>query len=215
MKRTMLLLVMVVLVCGTGCVTLKELVDRVRNSTHQTEEPKPVPVNDDLDLSSVTWLGTSYAGAEQELIIKSARIDMQYVHTDYSPYSWSSITLALGRMILDAGMDAVRSASSVTPWFEGRVVSIVPTNTRIETLDAPGLEATEVDAICCLFYERDGRIVGGKFDWWRKGGQAKKVTHNLHGGYNGHTMPEAGTRTWTCIVSVNGKRRSNVKECSW
>jgi hypothetical protein len=72
-----------------------------------------------------------------------------------------------------------------------------------------------VDAICCLFYERGGVVVGGKFDWWRTGGQALKGLENVHHGYNGHSFPASGTKTYTMIVSVNGSQRSNIKECSW
>ena len=68
----------------------------------------------------------------------------------------------------------------------------------------------EVDAVCCIFYERGSDIVGGKFDWWRKGGQIVKGLENIHNGYNGHTIPSSGAKVWTCIVSIDGKKRSNV-----
>ena len=72
-----------------------------------------------------------------------------------------------------------------------------------------------VDAICCIFYQQGGRIVGGKFDWWRNGGQGAKTLENVHHGYNGHRMPARGTPTYTMIVSVDGKQRSNIQACSW
>jgi hypothetical protein len=72
-----------------------------------------------------------------------------------------------------------------------------------------------VDAICCLFYERGGQIVGGKFDWWRTGGQGSKGLENVHHGYNGHSMPSSGTPTYTMIVSVDGRQRSNIQRCTW
>ena len=69
------------------------------------------------------------------------------------------------------------------------------------------------DAICCLFYEtEDGSIMGGKFDWWRVGGQGRKGLENVHGGYGGHKFPAVGKKVWTCIVSVDCKKRSNVVE---
>lgn len=74
---------------------------------------------------------------------------------------------------------------------------------------------TRVDAVCCLFYERGGRIVGGKFDWWRAGGQGTKGLENVHNGYNGHSFPARGSRVYTMIVSVDGRQRSNIQACSW
>ena len=77
------------------------------------------------------------------------------------------------------------------------------------------VSGANVDAICCLFYERGGQIVGGKFDWWRAGGQGAKILENVHHGYNGHSFPASGTPTYTMIVSVDGSQRSNIKRCDW
>lgn len=71
-----------------------------------------------------------------------------------------------------------------------------------------------VDAICCLFYERGGRIVGGKYDYWRAGGQGTKNLHNVKEGYQGHSWPAAGVKVYTMNVSVNGSERSNLIEVS-
>lgn len=71
-----------------------------------------------------------------------------------------------------------------------------------------------VDAICCIFYERGSEIVGGKFDWWRTGGQGTKTLENLYEGYHGHSFPVDGAKVWTCIVSVDSKKRSNVVKVS-
>lgn len=73
----------------------------------------------------------------------------------------------------------------------------------------------EVNAIACFFYERGEQIVGGKFDWWRVGGQGTKGLENVHAGYAGHVMPRRGTKCWTMIVSVDGKQRSNLCEVKW
>jgi hypothetical protein len=67
-----------------------------------------------------------------------------------------------------------------------------------------------VQGIVCLFYERDGRIMGGKFDWLRPG-QFRKGLENVKDGYNGHNMP-ADVKCYTCFVSVDGKQRSNIEE---
>ena len=72
-----------------------------------------------------------------------------------------------------------------------------------------------VDAIVCLFYVRDGQWVGGKFDWWRRGGQGVKGLENVINGYGGHSMPSPGTYCREMIVSVDGKRRSNPVVVLW
>ena len=89
------------------------------------------------------------------------------------------------------------------------------TNSRISTSYTPynwpsNSTGVIVDAICCLFYEKGTEIVGGKFDWWRKGGQGVKTLGNVHEGYQGHTFPASNAKVWTCIVSIDGKQRSNL-----
>ena len=75
--------------------------------------------------------------------------------------------------------------------------------------------SAKCDAICCLFYEKEDKIVGGKFDWWRVGGQGTKTNENVHHGYQGHTMPSKSDKVWTCFVSVDESKRSNIKEATW
>jgi len=72
-----------------------------------------------------------------------------------------------------------------------------------------------IDAICCFFYERGGQIVGGKYDFWRAGGQGGKTLENVKHRYQGHSMPARGTRAYTMIVSLNGSERSNIHEVTW
>lgn len=72
----------------------------------------------------------------------------------------------------------------------------------------------KVDAICCLFYERGGQIVGGKFDFWRAGGQGSKTLENVRHRYQGHSWPAAGAKVYTMNVSMNGAERSNIVEVS-
>ena len=80
-----------------------------------------------------------------------------------------------------------------------------------EPYDWPSVTVeVRVNAICCLFYERGGQIVGGKFDWWRPGGQGAKGLENVKHRYNGHSMPASGTPTYTMIASVDGSQRSNI-----
>ena len=63
----------------------------------------------------------------------------------------------------------------------------------------------------CLFYERGGQIVGGKFDWVRPN-QMSKDLKNLRGGYYGHCMPKPGAKCWAMLVDVWGAQRTNLIE---
>lgn len=72
----------------------------------------------------------------------------------------------------------------------------------------------ECQAIVCLFFERSGQVVGGKFDWARPG-QSSKGLENIHNGYNGHTMPPKGTPTYVMLVDVNERQRSNIQQVDW
>ena len=86
------------------------------------------------------------------------------------------------------------------------------------------------DAIACLFYRNaEGRVVGGKFDWWKIGGALVKGLENIHPrevvqpdgsvvtepGYGGHTGLIPGAECWEMIVSTDGKLRSNAKRVVW
>lgn len=71
-----------------------------------------------------------------------------------------------------------------------------------------------VQGIACLFYERAGAHVGGKFDWTKPGQRAKGL-ENVHGGYGGHSMPAKGTPAWAMLVSVDGKQRTNLAKVTW
>jgi len=74
-----------------------------------------------------------------------------------------------------------------------------------------------------IFYEKDGKLVGGKFDWARTNGQSVKLIaegidktiENVHHGYQGHTMPARGTRCYLMLVSVDGRLRTNLIELNW
>ena len=67
----------------------------------------------------------------------------------------------------------------------------------------------KVQGIICIFYERGGQVVGGKFDWLRPN-QTHKGLENLAHGYNGHTMPHPSAKCYAMFVSVDGSRRSNI-----
>jgi len=149
---------------------LQKLWDYIRNKESNKPTPEPTePVNEDLDISTIKWLGSNYSGATMVKLINSASMNNKNINTSYNSYNWPT--------------------------------TVVGTVT--------------CDAICCLFYEEfkaDGTvsIVGGKFDWFRKGGQASKTLVNVHDGYQGHVFPEAKAKVWTMIVSIDGKQRSNI-----
>jgi len=90
-------------------------------------------------------------------------------------------------------------------------------NTSYNPYDWPVKKVkVDCDAIACLFYEQGNEVVGGKFDWWRKGGQSSKTLENvIHKNYGGHKMPAKGTPTWEAIVSTDEKMISNVVKVTW
>jgi hypothetical protein len=71
------------------------------------------------------------------------------------------------------------------------------------------------DAVCYFFYKQGGKVVGGKFDYWRTGGQSVKTLENVHENYGGHSMPSRGTECWTMISSKDGSQRSNTCSVTW
>lgn len=73
-----------------------------------------------------------------------------------------------------------------------------------------------LDAIACFFYrDSSGSLVGGKFDWIRKGGQGVKTLTNISEGYGGHSMPAKGAECYYMWASVDGRERSNFAEVEW
>jgi hypothetical protein len=60
-----------------------------------------------------------------------------------------------------------------------------------------------------------GQLAGGKFDYWRTGGQEQKSLVNVVDGYGGHVMPTRGAPCWTMISSMDGTQRSNTCRVVW
>lgn len=85
--------------------------------------------------------------------------------------------------------------------------------TNYESYDFPANEFA--DAVCYFFYEINGTIMGGKFDWWSPGGQSTKSLVSVREGYGGHQMPASGARCWTMISSIDGQQRSNTCSVTW
>jgi hypothetical protein len=60
-----------------------------------------------------------------------------------------------------------------------------------------------------LFYERDGKMVGGYFEQLRPR-QTVKMMHNVHQGKNGLRYPPADVQCYTMVGSMDRKLRSNI-----
>lgn len=67
--------------------------------------------------------------------------------------------------------------------------------------------------LACAFYEENGRWVGGKFDWIDEA-RASRPLENIHTGYGGWNAAAwaAAKRRAFCVMSADGKKRSNLLE---
>ena len=75
-----------------------------------------------------------------------------------------------------------------------------------------GLKHTEAGAICAVFFERNGRFEGGKFDWVsssRTNRELKHVESYSNWTSSGIKLPWRGKVAF-CVFSADGKRRSNI-----
>lgn len=88
----------------------------------------------------------------------------------------------------------------------------------VEDLSHWGMAHTDYSgALACLFVcDKDGRWVGGKFDWISSS-RTTRDFENIYGGYNGWSLRNVPNPCPVAfvIVSVNGKRRSNVISGIW
>jgi hypothetical protein len=73
---------------------------------------------------------------------------------------------------------------------------------------------SEMQGMVCFFRDRNGTLVGGKYEWFRKG-QTVRSLHNIHSGYNGHTVPGRGEKVYFCLADVDGKRRTPIVSTTW
>lgn len=75
-----------------------------------------------------------------------------------------------------------------------------------------GLSNGDAGAICAVFFERDGKWIGGKFDWVsvsRSNRELKHVETYNNWPSSGIKLPWRG-RVAFVVVSADGRRRSNV-----
>jgi hypothetical protein len=71
-----------------------------------------------------------------------------------------------------------------------------------------------MQGMVCLFRARGGTLVGGKFEWFRKGSTVRGL-QNIYSGYNGHTVPARGETVYFCLADVTGSRRTNIVKTTW
>lgn len=136
--------------------------------------------------------------------------------TETTPATPTTSTDALDLSTVETWYGTKVTTSNITATISAASIKGDYLNTTYSKYDWPSKTVkVEVDAVAYLFYKKDGKVVGGKFDWWRKGGQAKKGLENVHNGYQGHSMPASGTDTWTMIASTDGKQRSNTCAVKW
>ena len=79
-------------------------------------------------------------------------------------------------------------------------------------LDGWGLGRADAGALACVFFDRNGKWVGGKFDWVstsRSDRELKHVQSYSNWPSSGITLPWGGKVAYV-VVSPDGKRRSNV-----
>ena len=79
-------------------------------------------------------------------------------------------------------------------------------------LKAWGLSDGDAGAICAVFFERDGKWAGGKFDWVstsRSNRELKHVESYSNWPASGIKLPWRGKVAYV-VVSADGRRRSNV-----
>jgi len=110
----------------------------------------------------------------------------------------------------------VRPANVISAKVSGKLFSAKMAGSVIRSKFEYSFPASDgLDAFACLFYREGERIRGGKFDWFRKGGQGEKTLGNVRDGYGGHRMPANGTDCWMLIVSIDGTQRTNTKKVTW
>lgn len=68
-----------------------------------------------------------------------------------------------------------------------------------------------VDGRVFLFWEENGQVVGGMFDWHAKG-QTAKTLENVYHGYLGGKRPPKGATVYFCLTNINATERTNVKK---
>jgi hypothetical protein len=167
-----------------------------------TVAPTPMPdpyAQDDLDLSNVSWFGADYSRAKIATRILSARTNGKTVWTDYEPYGGAGWPVMFG--------DTPKPCDAIICLFY-REAGVV----RVDSSGRTGISTNNPSKKVIIY---DWQVVGGKFDWWRVGGQREKGLENVHSGYGGHTGLIPGAECWEMIVSTDGKLRSNVRKVEW
>jgi hypothetical protein len=79
-----------------------------------------------------------------------------------------------------------------------------------ETLGWPSEGSDKkIDGGVYLFWEDDGGVIGGLFDWHAVG-QTVKTLANVNDGYLDGRKPASGATIWFCIVNMDADERTSV-----
>jgi hypothetical protein len=73
---------------------------------------------------------------------------------------------------------------------------------------------SQMQGMVCMFRDINGTLVGGKFEWFRKG-QSVRGLQNIKSGYNGHTVPGSGETVYFCLADVTGSKRTALVSTTW
>ena len=107
-----------------------------------------------------------------------------------------------------ADVNAPRAA--VTKLLFSANVSSGKVKMNFETLHWPSRSGKKtIDGSVFLFWVRGGQVIGGYFDA-HSVGQTTKGLENVYGGYIGE-KPAKGETVYFCLVSLDGRQRTNVK----
>lgn len=66
-----------------------------------------------------------------------------------------------------------------------------------------------IDGRVLFFWEEGGELVGGHYEWKRPG-QTVRGLKNVHDGYLDGRRPPGGARVYVCLMSNDGKERTNL-----
>jgi len=78
----------------------------------------------------------------------------------------------------------------------------------------PHVGAKKTNQMACFFVERNGQLVGGRFD---DSGHPRvtRELKNIRGKYTGGIVPVSGEWVWFCFTDVYGTRRTNCEKVRW
>lgn len=113
------------------------------------------------------------------------------------------------------GPNGSKGWANVTAKLHSAAIAGSLVKTKFDKYDWPRNADGGCDAMICFFRKEGDKWIGGKFDWFRVGGQPSKTMENIFDGYNGHKVPASGTPVAFMLMSVDQKQRSNAAFTKW